>query len=628
MALRLRVHRKRALVASPPRVGSTRACVSPAAVCGSQGLTPLWPEPPRIGQSAQCRELTSGRRHLFCCLTPASFPALLVAARMHDFRRTVKEVISVVKVCESTLRKRWVAERRLRPPSGSAGLLVGAPAQRGCPLPAQVPPGASPRPSAVGGPWQHGGLHACPCVGRGAHGGPGGRGTGIPFPGRPPGRLARAWEVCLDSCAHVPWSGPRPLTLRPWPLISPVKHVPSKVGVGPCARNGLQAPRPADILVTPGPQLRVSPLGFQLEQVLSRKLEEVEGEISSYQDEIETELENSRPKAKGALASLARDAPSSQSIRLLAQLPWADVPLGSRSQARPALLTARGCCGVLHSRGARGLSGGGRGPGSPWGQILLPLRRGHCSSPCALHAHAHAHAGAAPAPLLVRRKRSRRARDDGVGGPEPAERCASLEDASGDGELDLSGIDDLEIDRYILNEAEARRERCPGSVFGGCGEGEQARGRGALSTSWVSPAVGLEGASADLCGGSQSCLLGGEQQTGAQECSSCSPPMPPSRAPLTPPVLASRLRPMVSTQAAKKAALGETLPPNPPARGCAPGRPAAVLVESGPVSYHPEEEAEEEDPDPEEEDGEPCVSALQMMGGSGYGCDGDDDDGY
>ncbi|RLW10071.1 hypothetical protein DV515_00001889, partial [Chloebia gouldiae] len=31
---------------------------------------------------------------------------LLVAARMHDFRRTVKEVIRVVKVCESTLRKR------------------------------------------------------------------------------------------------------------------------------------------------------------------------------------------------------------------------------------------------------------------------------------------------------------------------------------------------------------------------------------------------------------------------------------------------------------------------------------------------------------------------------------------
>ena len=48
--------------------------------------------------------------HLFRCLTPVvpplPPPALLVAARMHDFRRTVKEVISVVKVCESTLRKR------------------------------------------------------------------------------------------------------------------------------------------------------------------------------------------------------------------------------------------------------------------------------------------------------------------------------------------------------------------------------------------------------------------------------------------------------------------------------------------------------------------------------------------
>ncbi|XP_071354976.1 BRF1 general transcription factor IIIB subunit a [Trachinotus anak] len=34
--------------------------------------------------------------------------ALLVAARMHEFRRTVKEIVSVVKVCESTLRKRLI----------------------------------------------------------------------------------------------------------------------------------------------------------------------------------------------------------------------------------------------------------------------------------------------------------------------------------------------------------------------------------------------------------------------------------------------------------------------------------------------------------------------------------------
>lgn len=51
------------------------------------------------------------RREIFCFMIltfPAYSLALLVAARMHDFRRTVKEVIRVVKVCESTLRKRSV----------------------------------------------------------------------------------------------------------------------------------------------------------------------------------------------------------------------------------------------------------------------------------------------------------------------------------------------------------------------------------------------------------------------------------------------------------------------------------------------------------------------------------------
>lgn len=55
--------------------------------------------------------------------------------------------------------------------------------------------------------------------------------------------------------------------------------------------------------------------------------------------------------------------------------------------------------------------------------------------------------------------------------------------------------------------------------------------------------------------------------------------------------------------------------PTSPTLGAEPARPATVVVESGPVSYHPEDDPEEEDP--EEEDGEPCVSALQMVGGSG-----------
>lgn len=64
-----------------------------------------WTEAPQAGLSPP---LSTGL--LLPVLTldspSCSSPALLVAARMHDFRRTVKEVISVVKVCESTLRKR------------------------------------------------------------------------------------------------------------------------------------------------------------------------------------------------------------------------------------------------------------------------------------------------------------------------------------------------------------------------------------------------------------------------------------------------------------------------------------------------------------------------------------------
>lgn len=37
------------------------------------------------------------------------------------------------------------------------------------------------------------------------------------------------------------------------------------------------------------------------------------GEISSYQDEIEIELENSRPKAKGVFANFTKDGKSIKS---------------------------------------------------------------------------------------------------------------------------------------------------------------------------------------------------------------------------------------------------------------------------------------------------------------------------
>uniref|UniRef100_A0ACB8G613 Uncharacterized protein n=1 Tax=Sphaerodactylus townsendi TaxID=933632 RepID=A0ACB8G613_9SAUR len=48
-------------------------------------------------------------------------------------------------------------------------------------------------------------------------------------------------------------------------------------------------------------------VAIKLEKELSKKLEELEGEISSYQDEIEIELENRRPKAKGVYANYSKD---------------------------------------------------------------------------------------------------------------------------------------------------------------------------------------------------------------------------------------------------------------------------------------------------------------------------------
>lgn len=447
--------------------------------------------------------------------------ALLVAARMHDFRRTVKEVISVVKVCESTLRKRLTE-----------------------------------------------------------------------FEDTPTSQLTvdEFMKIDLEEECDPPsyTAGQRKLRAK------------------------------------------------QLEQVLSRKLEEVEGEISSYQDEIETELENSRPKAKGALASLARDGAVEDTTASL---------FGEEDAEDEELEAA---ASHLNKDFYRELLGGGV-PGSAEAED----GPGGSGKPPALESLL------GPLPTAA-----------SLGISDSIRECISSQsqeskDASGDGELDLSGIDDLEIDRYILNEAEARvkaelwmrenaeylreqrekeariakekelgiyKEQKPKKP---CKRKEPIQASTAgeaiekmLEQKRISSKINysvLRGL--DSKGGAPRPGAGPQSRAGARKLPRRKKPA--SRSGAEPAAsVGKRLRPMVSTQAAKKAALGETPPPNPPARGGDPGDPAAVLVESGPVAYHPEEEAEEEDPDPEEEDGEPCVSALQMLGGSDYGCDGDDDDGY
>ena len=91
--------------------------------------TPLGSAEPRGGSWPSAQGRSWGRWVVPFLNSLCVSPALLVAARMHDFRRTVKEVISVVKVCESTLRKRWVVLGRLEPrqPPSAASLSVWRP---------------------------------------------------------------------------------------------------------------------------------------------------------------------------------------------------------------------------------------------------------------------------------------------------------------------------------------------------------------------------------------------------------------------------------------------------------------------------------------------------------------------
>ncbi|XP_059230156.1 transcription factor IIIB 90 kDa subunit isoform X3 [Mustela nigripes] len=459
--------------------------------------------------------------------------ALLVAARMHDFRRTVKEVISVVKVCESTLRKRLTE-----------------------------------------------------------------------FEDTPTSQLTvdEFMKIDLEGECDPPsyTAGQRKLRMK------------------------------------------------QLEQVLSKKLEDVEGEISSYQDAIESELENSRPKAKGTLASLTRDGSVEDSASSLfgEEDPEDEELQAAASHLNKDFYRELLGAGVSSSSGeAGGPEGGSRPPALE--SLLGPL-------PTA------ASLGISDSIRECISSQSQEPKPD----PNAAALCFPVAGARGDGELDLSGIDDLEIDRYILNEAEARvkaelwmrenaeylreqrekeariakekelgiykehkpkksckrREPIQASTAGEAIEKmlEQKKISSKINYS-VLQDLNSKGGGSLRGGGAQP-----QERAGARKLSRRKTPAGRSGAdPVS--SVGKRLRPMVSAQPAKRAAVGETLLLSSPSLGAEPVRPTAV-VESGPVSYPPEEDPDEEDPD--EEDGEPCVSALQMMGSSDYGCDGEEDEGY
>ncbi|XP_043403813.1 transcription factor IIIB 90 kDa subunit isoform X5 [Chelonia mydas] len=456
--------------------------------------------------------------------------ALLVAARMHDFRRTVKEVIRVVKVCESTLRKRLTE-----------------------------------------------------------------------FEDTPTSQLTidEFMKIDLEEECDPPsfTAGQRKLKIQ------------------------------------------------ELEKALSKKLEDVEGEISVYQDEIENELENSRPKAKGVLANLTKD----ESIEDNTASVFGEEEAEDEELEAAANHLNKDFCNELLDKDrlkkneGRECKNGNETP--VWPPALESLL--------------------GPLPTAA-----------SLGITESIQECISPKDRdhnlkvlskgenTGDGELDLSGIDDTEIDRYILDETEAQikaelwmkenadylkeqkekeariaKEKELG-IYKEHKPKKSAKKREPIQASTAGEAIekmleqkkisskinynvlkdlNSKGSSTpkkeddSTDDSSNTKKLSRRKSTASRNIAS------------TVNSMGKRLRPMISTQLAKKAATEEVTFPVSQTEGPELEKPENVLVESGPVSYNHEEEVEEEEI---EEEDDHCMSALQLMGGNDYGCDMDDDDGY
>ncbi|XP_042193806.1 transcription factor IIIB 90 kDa subunit [Callorhinchus milii] len=446
--------------------------------------------------------------------------ALLVAARMHDFRRTVKEVIRVVKVCESTLRKR-LTEFEETPTSQLT--------------------------------------------------------------------IEEFMKIDLEQECDPPsfTAGKKKIKLQ------------------------------------------------QLEQELAKKLEDVEGEITIYQDEIETELEISRPRFRGMYANYAKGDGLGDGVSVTSSAPGEDEEDEELAAAADHLNKE------FYSEYVE------EPPSPETARPESPLPKAHDISSLL-----------GPLPTAA-----------SLGLQESIQECIAGDEgeaADADkGELDLNGIDDTEIERYILNEKEVevktelwlrenadylkqqkeKEERIAKEkelgIFKEQKPRKSSKKREPIHASTAGEAIEkmLEQKKIsskinydvlrDL--NSKGSSTPGREESPTSESPANNPRKPggqrrtPSTArSLAGPVsnLGKRLRPLISAGPAKKASLNQ-------GTGLAveegEGVTEPVLVESGPVVYTNDEEVVEEE---EEEEEEPCVSALQLIGGNDYGCEMEDEEGF
>lgn len=179
----------------------------------------------------------------------------------------------------------------------------------------------------------------------------------------------------------------------------------------------------------------------QLEQELAKKLDEVEGEISCYKDEIETELEKSRPKLRGIYAAYTKEVDPEENGEVLSmpsepeEVESEDVEL----QAATHHLTEDFLCQVIQEEEGRGMKGDRKA--EPEKESMGPHRQAASLSSIL---------GKLPSAASLSLQQTFQTSDTSESGEK------DLGDHPQSEELDLEGIDDQEIDKYILNEKEVQ----------------------------------------------------------------------------------------------------------------------------------------------------------------------------
>ncbi|XP_069581175.1 BRF1 general transcription factor IIIB subunit b [Brachyistius frenatus] len=179
----------------------------------------------------------------------------------------------------------------------------------------------------------------------------------------------------------------------------------------------------------------------QLEQELAKKLDEVEGEISCYKDEIETELEKSRPKLRGIYAAYAKEVdPQDEEVLSSASEPEVTAAEDDELQAATQHLTQDFLCQVIQEE---------EGPGKKTDEgICEPEKAGE--GPHRQAAPVAAILGKLSTAASLVLQQTFQTFDESEAGGKPED------EQSEGGELDLEGIDDQEIEKYILNETEVQ----------------------------------------------------------------------------------------------------------------------------------------------------------------------------